>query len=89
MTFATRPANAADLPAVLKLYAELHPADPTLTDDVRAAVWEQIERQPGRTILVAEAGAAIAGTANCAVSANLTRAGRPFMLVENVVVGAA
>jgi ribosomal protein S18 acetylase RimI-like enzyme len=82
-----RPATAADLPALLAVLAELHPDDPPPPDPL--AVWRAIEAQPGRTVLVAVHGDAVVGTVDCAVLPNLTRGGRPFMQVENVVVAAA
>ena len=82
-------AEEADLPALLALYADLHPADQALALDVALPVWRQIQAQPGRRVLLAECGGQPAGTADCTILPNLTRGGRPFMLVENVVVGQA
>jgi ribosomal protein S18 acetylase RimI-like enzyme len=91
VTITTRTATGDDLPALLSLYAELHPGDPRLTDEVAHEVWRRISTQAGRTILVAEDGAAgaVVGTVDCTVLPNLTRGARPFMLVENVVVAEA
>jgi GNAT superfamily N-acetyltransferase len=88
MPTAVRPATDADLPALLALYAELHPDDqpPTAQDAHRA--WQAITAQAGRAILVAEAGGSVVGTADCTTLPNLTRQARPFLLVENVVVTA-
>jgi N-acetylglutamate synthase-like GNAT family acetyltransferase len=79
-----RPATEADLPALLALYAELHPDDQPPAGAVE--VWRQIAAQQGRTILVAESAGVVVGTVDCAILPNLTRGARPFMLVENVVV---
>ncbi|WP_037307260.1 GNAT family N-acetyltransferase [Amycolatopsis orientalis] len=84
-----RPATETDLPGLLGLYAELHPDDPPLSAERGVAIWRRIADQPGREILVADSGDAIIGTVDCSIHANLTRSGRPFMLVENVVVAAA
>lgn len=84
-----RPAAEADLPALLALYSELHPDDPPLSVERGLAIWRRIESQQGRTILVAESGGVVTGTTDCSVLQNLTRGGRPFMLVENVVVAAS
>jgi GNAT superfamily N-acetyltransferase len=50
-------------------------------------------REPGASTEAVEVRAAAApvvvGTVDCLVSPNLTRGGRPFLLVENMVVGAA
>jgi GNAT superfamily N-acetyltransferase len=89
------------VPALLALYAELHPADPQPAVQTAHDVWLGIEAQAGRTILVAEAvgpsdaatraesagpAGAVVGTVDCIVLPNLTRGARPFALVENVVV---
>jgi GNAT superfamily N-acetyltransferase len=84
-----RPATETDLSGLLALYAELHPEDPPLPAERGLAIWQRIACQPGRVILVAESGGAIIGTADCSILDNLTRGGRPFMLVENVVVAAS
>ncbi len=81
-----RPATEADLPAILALYGELNPTDPPLAAGHALAVWRRIEGSPGRTILLAEVDGAAAGTVDCAIHQNLTRGGRPFMVIENVVV---
>jgi ribosomal protein S18 acetylase RimI-like enzyme len=83
-----RPATQADLPALLDLYAELHPADSRPAAQPALDAWRAIDAQAGRTILVAQA-AVVVGTVDCTVLPNLTRGARPFMLVENVVVAAA
>jgi ribosomal protein S18 acetylase RimI-like enzyme len=94
VTITIRPAVESDLPTLLSLYAELHPDDPALPPEQASQVWREMIAQPGRRILLAglegEAGGTVTvGTVDCAVLPNLTRGGRPFMLVENVVVAAA
>lgn len=86
MTITVRAAQAADLQALMSLFAEMHPADPAVTPEAAALVWAQIEAQQGRTVLVAELDGAVVGTVDCALLPNLTRGARPSILVENVVV---
>ncbi|MBR7837664.1 GNAT family N-acetyltransferase [Actinospica durhamensis] len=81
-----RPAAASDVPALLSLYAELHPTDPPVAPERVAEVWQHIAAQTGRTILVAELGGDVVGTVDCALLPNLTRGARPYLVVENVVV---
>jgi ribosomal protein S18 acetylase RimI-like enzyme len=88
MQITVRPASQADVPALLDLYAELHPADLPPSADTALDVWRAIEAQRGRTVLVAVSAGTVVGTVDCAVLPNLTRGARPFMLVENVVVTA-
>ncbi|GAB2859084.1 GNAT family N-acetyltransferase [Streptomyces deserti] len=86
MTITVRAAAEADLPAVLSLYSELNPDDAPLPRAFADAIWAAISRQQGRTVLVAETGGGVVGTADCVVLPNLTRGGRPILFVENVVV---
>lgn len=86
MKITVRPATEADLPALLALHSELNPDDAPLPGTAAAAVWAAMARQQGRTVLVADADGAVAGTADCLVMPNLTRGGRAILFVENVVV---
>jgi N-acetylglutamate synthase-like GNAT family acetyltransferase len=83
-----RPASERDLPGLLALYAEMHPDDDPLDSDEASRTWRAIVAQAGRTVLVADTDSELAGTADCAILPYLTRAARPIMLVENVVVAA-
>lgn len=86
MKITVRPAAENDLPALLALYGESNPDDAPLPPASAHDVWEQISRQRGRTVLVADAAGTLAGTADCLVMPNLTRGGRAILFVENVVV---
>lgn len=86
MKITVRSAVEMDLSVLLALYSELNPDDPLLPEASADAIWAAISRQQGRTILVAEAGGVVAGTADCIVLPNLTRGGRAILFVENVVV---
>lgn len=86
MKIRVRAAGEADLTALLGLYSELNPDDAPLSQAAADAVWAAISGQQGRTVLVAEADGAVAGTADCIVMPNLTRGGRAVLFVENVVV---
>ncbi len=89
MDVTVRPASEAELPELLALYGELNPDDAPLPRASAEAVWQAVAGQRGRTVLVADAGGAVAGTADCLVMPNLTRGGRGVMFVENVVVAGA
>ncbi|MGW2088161.1 N-acetyltransferase family protein [Streptomyces sp. NPDC001880] len=86
MKITVRSAAEADLSALLALYSELNPDDTPLPQASAGAIWAAISRQQGRTILVADAGGTVAGTADCIALPNLTRGGRAILFVENVVV---
>jgi ribosomal protein S18 acetylase RimI-like enzyme len=89
MAITIRPVIESDLSSLLALYAQLHPGDSPLAVEQAAPIWREITGQAGRTVLLAELDGLAAGTLDCTVLPNLTRGGRPFMLVENVVVGSA
>lgn len=83
-----RPAEPSDGPAVMRLLAQLHPAfppDPGITDHVLAAALSD----PHRTLLVATVDAEVVGTGDLIVVPNMTHGGRPWAVVENVVVDEA
>jgi ribosomal protein S18 acetylase RimI-like enzyme len=84
-----RRAAEHDLPALLRLLAQLHPADPELAATVATSAWQTMLVQPGRQILLAELDDATVGSIDCMTMANLTRGARPYVLVENVVVDSA
>jgi ribosomal protein S18 acetylase RimI-like enzyme len=83
-----RAASREDLPALLRLYRELHADDPVVDEETAEVVWAQMQAQPGRVVLVADDGAEVVGTVDTYVVANLTRGARPILFVENVIVSA-
>jgi len=84
-----RPAGPADLPAVTALYRHLNPDDAIPPAGEAEQVWRRLLDHPGLMVLV---GAAASGelVASCTlvVIPNLTRGGRPYALIENVVTHA-
>jgi ribosomal protein S18 acetylase RimI-like enzyme len=88
VTITIRPASERDVPALLALFAELHPDDPAPSAQAAAGAWRAVEGQSGRTVLLAGSDGVVVGTIDCATLPNLTRGARSFMLVENVVVAA-
>ncbi len=86
---AVRLAGAADLPAILALYAQLSPGD-LLPDTIAAeATWNRMLTSDMMSVHVAEFEGAVAATCVLIVVPNLTRNQRPFALIENVVSAAA
>ena len=89
MNLSLRAAVTDDLPAVHGLYRQLYDElDLRLDDRVRRA-WDDTVRTPGRTVLLAVVSDAVVGTLDMTIVPNAARAGRPLLLVENVVVDAA
>ncbi|GAA1104133.1 GNAT family N-acetyltransferase [Nocardiopsis metallicus] len=87
MSIEIRPATGADLPHVLRLLGEMYPEDPVLSAPRSARIWAEIEAQSGRSLLVAQDAAGhLVGTVDCVVMPNLSRGGRPRLVMENLVV---
>ncbi|MEJ8310207.1 GNAT family N-acetyltransferase [Agrobacterium larrymoorei] len=80
-----RAAEKGDLPALLDLYQHLSPGDqaPDLPD--AEAKFEQFLAYPGSIIVVCQVDSVIVGSCALIVIPNLTRGGRPYALIENVV----
>ena len=82
-----RAAGVDDLPGVQALLRQLDPAYPDVPD--AAAIWQRMLDMPGMTIFVASIGSMLAATCTLNIIPHLTRGGRPFAVIENVVTDAA
>ena len=93
-TVTIRDARAEDLPRLLELYLQLsessqHPeAVVRPVSDAHRAALGQMDGDPNVRLLVAEEDGRIAGTLALYVMSNVSHGGRPFAIVENVVVDA-
>lgn len=83
-----RPATAADLPAVLRLYRELDPAE---TGDLAhaEAVFARMALYPDYSLHVAEAAGEVLGTFTLLVMENIAHHGSRSAVIEAVAVAAA
>lgn len=84
-----RRATTDDLSALLELYRQLARFPPgSLPTDMTTAgpVLARILGDPARRLIVAETGGRVVGTADLVIVPNLTHDGRPWAIVENVVV---
>ena len=86
-----REATEDDLPRLIELLAQLsldaprEDAGPPLPQTY-SAPFAEIQADPRQRLLVAEANGRIAGSAALIIVPNLTHQGRPYAIVENVVV---
>lgn len=80
-----RAAETSDLPALLDLYQHLSPGDasPELVD--AEGIFDQLSAYCGSMIAVCETDGVVVGSCVLVVIPNLTRGGRPYALIENVV----
>jgi GNAT superfamily N-acetyltransferase len=74
-----------ELYALLCLYAHLHPEDemPPLGEAI--PLWKTLRQDPNQHFLGAYWNGSLAATCTLIVIPNLTRGGRPYGLIENVV----
>ena len=80
-----RRAVKTDLDKLLLLYQHLHTDDVQAADKVLVKVWNEILEDPSLAYFVIEMDGLIVTSCNLALIPNLTRAGRPIGLIENVV----
>ena len=84
-----RPAAVEDLPAILELYQELGAAyghSPEQGEVDHRQLWRQVMADTRQQVLVEEQGGEIVGTATLILVPNLGHQGKPWAVVENVVV---
>jgi N-acetylglutamate synthase-like GNAT family acetyltransferase len=84
-----RDAQSSDLEAIRRLYRQLNPDDPVLTDGADADAFAEILRTPRLRLLVLELDGAVVGTTYLNVMPNLTRSASPYAVIENVVIDEA
>jgi ribosomal protein S18 acetylase RimI-like enzyme len=83
-----RLASMDDLPGLLALYRHLGPGDPVLDPAQARPDLEALISSDMTQLLVAEVGDVLAASCLLLVVPNLTRGGRPFAIIENVVTHA-
>jgi len=84
-----RAAEAADIPDLLDLYQHLNKGDERPSIDAAQHMLKRLEDMPGSAVLVGFDPRGIRTSCTLVVIPNLTRGGRPYGLVENVVTHAA
>jgi len=87
-TLSVRLARTDDLPALLILYTHLNPGDALLAEGAAQAIWLQLLSLPDTSVLLGEIDGKAVATCTLVVTPNLTRGGRPYALIENVVTHA-
>jgi len=83
------PAQSADLAGLLLLLRQLNRADPSLPFEKAEPIWRSLLERPGVTVYVAKLADKLVGTCTLIVVPNLTRGGRSYALIENVVTDEA
>jgi ribosomal protein S18 acetylase RimI-like enzyme len=87
MNISIRKAEAKDMEVVRALYTHLlSEDDPAPETGVLQKTWERFISNPAMTCFLVEVGAQPVGTLCMIIVPNLTRGGRPYAFIENVVV---
>lgn len=80
-----REAEKEDLGSILELYLCLHERSVPEASEELCRAWKRILEDEDHHLIVNEVDGRIAASCVCVVIPNLTRGGRPYALVENVV----
>ena len=83
-----RRAIEQDLPEVLNLYRHLHPHEAQLETVTAERVWSNLLTSTFMTVIVAQAGEQLVSSCTLAIVPNLSRGGRSYGVIENVVTHA-
>jgi len=84
-----REARKADLDAILQLYTQLNTNETPVSLERAMEIWGRIETDTRIKYFVATDGDKIVSSCNIIIVPNLTRNGRPFAVIENVVTDAS
>ncbi|MCK1576992.1 GNAT family N-acetyltransferase [Bradyrhizobium sp. 174] len=83
-----RRATEHDLSEVLNLYRHLHPHEAQLEPATAERVWSSLLSSSFMTVIVAQAGEQLLSSCTLAIVPNLSRGGRSYGVIENVVTHA-
>ncbi|MBW3694989.1 GNAT family N-acetyltransferase [Vibrio sp. T187] len=80
-----RLATMNDLQGVQRLYKELRPFDPELTEETAKVKWAELISDSQTYIVVAEVDGELASTCALSVNKSIANGARPFGLIEHVI----
>lgn len=86
--FSIRVASPSDLEGLLALYRHLNPSDEPVSRDLAPSRLEAIKQIPGSAVLLGLLQDELVASCSLIVIPNLTRGGKPYALIENVVTDA-
>ncbi len=81
-----RSAATDDFEAVARLYAQLNPDDPPVAGPAFIEVFEEILARDGFDLLLLELDGEVLGSTYLNLIPNLSRGGRTYAVIENVVI---
>jgi GNAT superfamily N-acetyltransferase len=85
MSVTIREVAGDELPALLQLYMHLHPEDEMPASDEAMPLWKALRQDPNQHFFGGYWNGSLVSTCTLIVVPNLTRGGRPYGLIENVV----
>ncbi len=78
--------RADEMGKLLELYRHLNPDDPDISGKKETQkLWKEILQDPGQFLFVIEKDGLLIASCTLVIVNNLTRGGRPYALIENVV----
>ncbi len=80
-----RTARKEDLPGLLALYKQLNPEEELIDLKKAYSIWDATEKSNTTTYFVAMDNAKVVSTCNITLVPNLTRNGKSFAIIENVI----
>ena len=80
-----RESGADDLDDILTLYRDLHPDDPVPDSGLADRIYNRILANDFFKILLLQRDESVVATCSISIIPNLTRGGRPYAVIENVV----
>jgi GNAT superfamily N-acetyltransferase len=80
-----RLAGADDLSGVSALFRHLHPDDPVLETGRAETIWRELLSHPMNKVFVIDGVGHLKATCTLTIIPNLTRGGRSYAVIENVV----
>jgi GNAT superfamily N-acetyltransferase len=84
-----RTAQKDDLPGLLALYRQLNPEEEPIDLEKAHSIWDATEKSNSTKYFVALDGTRVVSTCNITLIPNLTRDGRSFAIIENVITDQA
>ena len=85
MTLSIRTASTADLDTILDLYQFLHARDAPMPRSVAEGNLKAITKDPRLNVFIGEVNGEAVASCYLNIIPNLTRGGRPYGVIENVV----
>ena len=78
-------ASKQDLPSILELYKQLNPDENVISKEFAEQIWDQLNQNKSIKYFIAVDNNKVISSCNMAIILNLTRNGRPYAVIENVI----